>query len=123
MRAEKARKRFNEEFSYSMLREIHIDHLRSFISQELANHDHDKEMKLSLRAPRKKDIDILKTKGLRYVQITVKGSYFDRREGITFNQVGFIGFAGWTSSYNVKPFVDAFEKWMDWLSGVVKQVA
>ena len=35
------------------------------------------------------------------------------REGISFNRDGFIGFAGWSDSDNVRPFIDAFEEWVD----------
>ena len=35
------------------------------------------------------------------------------REGISFNKDGFIGFAGWSDSTNVRPFLDAFEEWVD----------
>ncbi|MGG3890247.1 hypothetical protein [Metabacillus fastidiosus] len=121
VKVEKARSRFNKEFSYSMLKEIHINYLRLLVSQELI--DHDKEINMSLKTPLKKDTAILKTKGLKYAAINVNGSYFSNREGITFNQDGFIGFAGWASGYNLKPFVDAFEKWMDWLQETSKQVA
>lgn len=113
IKAEKARCRFNKQYNYSMLREVHINHLRLLISEELVNHD--KEINMSVKVPRKKDNVVLKTKGLKYAAINVQGSYFDNREGITFNENGFIGFAGWASDYNVRPFVRAFEKWMDWL--------
>lgn len=121
VRAEKARARFKKEFSYAMLKEKHIDHLRLLISQEL--YSHNKEINMSVKTPLKKDTVVLKTKGLKYAAITVSGSYFDKREGITFNQDGFIGFAGWASSNNVKPFVDAFEKWLDWLREDVQNIA
>jgi len=49
--------------------------------------------------------------------IHCKGSWFDRREAISFNKDGFIGFAGWASSENVKPFIKAFVKWCDETSG------
>jgi hypothetical protein len=121
IRAEKARVCFNKEFGYSLLREEHINYLRLLVSQELFNHD--KEINMSVKPPLKKDTVVLKTKGLRYAAIKVNGSYFSGREGITFNQDEFIGFAGWASGYNVKPFVDAFEKWIDWLKEEVNQVA
>ncbi|PLR99541.1 hypothetical protein [Bacillus sp. T33-2] len=121
IKVEKARTRFNEQFNYLMLRETHINHLRLLISEELV--DHDKEINMSVKVPLKKDTVVLKTKGLKYAAIKVNGSYFDGREGITFNENGFIGFAGWASDYNVKPFVNAFVKWMDWLEKVSEKVA
>jgi len=52
----------------------------------------------------------------RNVCLTVKGTYFDNREAITFNSDGFIGFAGWACSGNTKPFIDGFIKWCDQVS-------
>jgi hypothetical protein len=121
IKAEKARTRFNSKFNYSMLRELHINHLRLLVSEELV--DHDKEIDMSVKVPLKKDTVVLKTKGLKYAAIKVNGSYFEGREGITFSENGFIGFAGWASDYNVKPFVNAFVKWMEWLEKINDQVA
>ena len=52
------------------------------------------------------------------VVFTVNGDYFVKREGITFNYDGFIGFAGWASDSNVVPFLEAFKSWVNWLCGV-----
>jgi hypothetical protein len=49
-------------------------------------------------------------------ELTVQGTYFDKREAITFNRDGFIGFAGWACTSNTKPFIDGFIKWCDYLS-------
>lgn len=50
-----------------------------------------------------------------YAEIQVDGPYFREREGITFNRDGFIGFAGWASSNNVKPILSAFQEWVETL--------
>jgi len=121
IRKEKARNQFNEAFDYTNLRNIHIEQLRLLVSHELALHD--EEMDMSLKSPLKKDLVVLKTRGLKYASIKVDGPYFSDREGITFNQDGFIGFAGWASGSNLKPFVIAFEKWLDWLGEVVEIAA
>ena len=48
--------------------------------------------------------------------ILVDGPYFTRREGISLEPSGFIGFAGWTDSCNERPFLCAFARWLDeWL--------
>ena len=44
--------------------------------------------------------------------IKCKADYFDDREAVSFNRDGFIGFAGWASSGNVKPILDGFIKWI-----------
>lgn len=46
----------------------------------------------------------------------VNSHYFTRRECISFNKDGFIGFACWASSTNVKPIIEAFIEWCDDLS-------
>ena len=47
------------------------------------------------------------------VELTCKADYFDRREAITFNSDGFIGFAGWASTANVAPIISGFVQWCD----------
>lgn len=39
--------------------------------------------------------------------------YFDQREAITFNQDGFVGFAGWADDNNIQPILSAFCEWLD----------
>ena len=39
--------------------------------------------------------------------------YFTQRECISFNQDGFIGFAGWADTRNTNPILRAFLKWCD----------
>jgi hypothetical protein len=51
-----------------------------------------------------------------WFELTVQGTYFGKREAITFNRDGFIGFAGWASTINTKPFIDGFVKWCDELA-------
>ena len=43
--------------------------------------------------------------------------YFTRRECISFNRDGFIGFAGWADQGNTNPILRAFLEWCDYLSG------
>lgn len=42
--------------------------------------------------------------------------YFTRREAISFNKDGFIGFAGWADQGNTNPLLRAFLKWCDYLA-------
>jgi hypothetical protein len=39
--------------------------------------------------------------------------YFTRREAISFDKNGFIGFAGWASDGNILPLTAAFKEWVD----------
>jgi hypothetical protein len=50
------------------------------------------------------------------VYLLTDGSYFDKREAISFNlNSKFIGFCGWASGCNRIPFIKGFVKWCDYL--------
>lgn len=44
--------------------------------------------------------------------IYCKSFYFKDREAVTFNDNGFIGFAGWADEENVQPILSAFIDWV-----------
>lgn len=56
---------------------------------------------------------------LVFAEIRVKGTYFNDREAITFNDDGYIGFCGWADGYNLTPFVMGFKEWCDYLKNKV----
>ena len=60
-----------------------------------------------------KKIDIKKnTNGtIKAAYLYLNSHYFKRREGISFNQDGFIGFAGWADDGNLNPLKRAFLEW------------
>lgn len=43
----------------------------------------------------------------------INSHYFTRREAISFNEDGFIGFAGWADQANTNPMLRAFLRWCD----------
>lgn len=43
----------------------------------------------------------------------VNSHYFERRECISFNADGFIGFCGWADVGNSNPILRAFREWVD----------
>lgn len=51
---------------------------------------------------------------IKEAYLRVDGPYFSGREAISFNRDGWIGFAGWASDKNVRPFIDAFVEWVGW---------
>lgn len=56
--------------------------------------------------------------GIEAAFIRVSSNYFSGREAISFNEDGFIGFAGWASDTNIKPFIRAFYRWItEWMIG------
>lgn len=52
---------------------------------------------------------------IRECYLYVNAHYFTRRECISFNADGFIGFAGWADIGTSKPIIDAFNEWVDGL--------
>lgn len=52
---------------------------------------------------------------LRYAELRVKGTYFDDREAITFNEDGFVGIGGWCDKQNIVPLAIGFSRWCDYM--------
>jgi hypothetical protein len=52
-----------------------------------------------------------------FCYLYVNSHYFTRRECISFNPDGFIGFAGWADQGNTNPMLRAFLDWCDYLAG------
>lgn len=82
--------------------------------------EHGKQMGMSVAVLRKKDIKILKNE-FKAARIQVNGSYFSRREAVTFSETGFIGFGGELDDKNVQPILRAFKTWCGELKGRIKQ--
>ena len=53
---------------------------------------------------------------LKECYLYMNSHYFTRRECISFNSNGFIGFAGWADDKNLKPIKRAFVEWCDYLA-------
>ncbi len=47
------------------------------------------------------------------VSLHVSAHYFNRREAITFNSNGYIGFCGWADRINSQPIYSAFLEWCE----------
>lgn len=52
------------------------------------------------------------TGGMTEAYLYVDGDYFHKREAISFNRDGFIGFAGWSSTANCRPLLEGFRIWV-----------
>ncbi|WEG18663.1 hypothetical protein PQ478_09290 [Alkalihalophilus pseudofirmus] len=121
MNREKAREQFQRcDLDYSMITLEDIDKLVEIVSEELQTYleysgEHAKNMNMKVSKLRKKDVKVLKD-GLHYARIQVDGSYFKRREAITFSSTGFIGFGGELDDKNVAPILKAFCKWCEYVS-------
>lgn len=66
-----------------------------------------------------KKIDIKKKSNGNIITcfLYMNSHYFTQRECISFNQDGFIGFAGWADTGNLNPIKRAFIEWCDYLGG------
>ncbi len=111
-----ARNQFkNLGLSYAIITKEDIILLQHVLSEELSSYllyggEHALQMDMKVSKLRVKDVKVLKS-GLKYARLQIDGSYFSRREGITFSETGFIGFGGEFSDANVQPILKAFVKW------------
>jgi hypothetical protein len=118
---EEARQYFKDcNLSYADINASSLEQLTLYLKESYENFLEDygtnaKEMRMSLAPMRKQDKKFEKDI-LKYAFIQVNGSYFSRRECISFNSDGFIGFAGWASTGNTIPIIEAFKKWCDWMA-------
>lgn len=80
---------------------------------------HAQQMGMKLKKRTKLDKKFNKN-GLVRARFYIDGSYFHKREGITFHENGFIGFAGEFSTVNTQPILNAFIEWCDYLSSEVQ---
>lgn len=111
----------NKGLSYDSISKSHLEDLISILEIELATYrlsggDHAKQMSMKVSNLKSKHIKFIDGK-LKYAFIKIDGSYFKDREGISFNQNGFIGFAGEFSTVNTEPILKAFCKWCDAIGG------
>ncbi len=66
---------------------------------------------------RGKNIILDKNGKVVFAELRCKGNYFSDREGITFNEDGFIGFCGWADMKRTQIFTESFKEWCDYLMG------
>ncbi len=82
--------------------------------------EHAKQMNMRLATMKKKDSKFEGDK-LKYAFLKIDGSNFKDREGISFQNNGFIGFCGEFSTVNTEPILQAFIKWCDELAEIKTQ--
>lgn len=122
MKNDEARQYFEDcGLSYSKIKPIHIRKLISVLESELIDYyeyggDKAKQMDMKISRILKREIEFDEN-GLKHTYLKVDGGYFKGREAISFNNGGFIGFAGWADSTNTEPILKAFCKWCDWMEG------
>lgn len=86
--------------------------LHGHIARQLIDFDgmHDKDGVGTYRVGRLKE----KQKDIR-----VKAYYFKDRQGVTFEDDGFVGIAGWADDTNVQPILRALIAWAEEVTGHV----
>lgn len=118
MNNDDARQYFKDKgLTYDVLSTYTIDLLASIIQNEIMSMRKDQDDCILLRINDcKYSKKQLKANKFDNAYLTVKGTYFDNREAISFNTDGFIGFAGWAGTKNTQPFINGFVKWCDKLT-------
>ena len=122
------RKDLREEVSkkgltYSDIGSKEIGTLTRLLKEELSVFKNN-SFTMTLCRLRKRDIEYKEDGTLKKCFFMVRGVidgkqvHFKRREAISFNTQdkegnGFIGFAGWSDSTNIKPFLNAFSKFLN----------
>ena len=108
---ENARQAFKDSgFTYAVLLEGGMQRLRTHVHRRM------KESGCMLGTYRCRQRGVVKeTSSGLYGELRCRADYFDDREAVSFNTDGFVGFAGWADSENVKPVIDGF---MDWLTEI-----
>ena len=115
---DKARDLFKYEYNltYENISSKELYKLHQFISDELKNHKLEKHWIEMLPIKiQKNSLAFYSNGSIKYAFLRCKCSSFNDREAISFNQNNFIGFAGWSDSTNIIPFVEAFKKWLKWM--------
>ena len=108
--------------TYNDITEGDILSLVLMINRELKKSN--KVCETSVNMSLSKKIDITKnTNGtIKTCYLYLNSCYFTRREAISFNLDGFIGFAGWADDGNLNPLKRAFLAWCDELKAESEEV-
>ena len=111
---DEARSYFREKgLSYDSINEGDILVLVMMCQQELKKSCKDGETSTStMRLSEKIDMKRKTNGAIVSCFLYMNSHYFTRREAISFNQNGFIGFAGWADQGNLR----AFLRWCDYLT-------
>lgn len=107
----------NKGLTYDSITEGDILILSMMIEKELKKSNKNGETSVETMTLSKK-IDLKKKSNGHITScfLYLNSHYFERREAISFNQDGFIGFAGWADQGNTNPLLRAFLSWCNYLS-------
>ncbi|WP_130811422.1 hypothetical protein [Olsenella sp. Marseille-P4559] len=123
---DQARKLFNDNLTYSKVSANDVRALQGFLCIEYAQHERNgehMEMRPSYRKRTAPQITVAESGiGIQSAYLFVSGFYFHGREAISFNDDGYIGFAGWANGTTIQPFLRAFMRWISEWMGVERAV-
>ena len=111
-----AREYFKQKgLTYDDITEGDILILSMFLEKELKKSNKIRETSATMSLSRKVDMKKKSNGSIICCFLYMNAYYFTRRECISFNRDGFIGFAGWADQGNTNPILRAFLKWCDYL--------
>lgn len=114
MSRDEARKAFEDAgLTYAVITPATLRRLRTLINMSMKDAG---RLDGTLRCKQRGTITLSKT-GRFFAEIRCRAFYFDDREAVSFNDDGFIGFAGWADNINVQPILSGFCAWVDELKG------
>lgn len=115
-----ARQYFKDKgLDYSKITEGDILTLTMMLNEEIKKSNKENETSMgTMYLSKKVDMKRRINGSLIHCYMYVNSHYFERRECISFNPDGFIGFAGWADQGNTNPILRAFLRWCDYLSEV-----
>lgn len=103
----------NKGLSYRNITEGEILMLVMLLNRELKKSNRAQETSVDMRLSEKIDMKKRSNGSIISCYLYMNAHYFTRRECISFNTGGFIGFAGWADQGNTNPILRAFLAWCD----------
>lgn len=106
----------NKGLSYRDISDENIKILCEYLEEEYKKSNKSGETSVNtMHLSKKVDIKRTVTDDLISCFLYTNSHYFTRRECISFNRDGFIGFAGWADDGNTNPIKRAFMRWCDYM--------
>ena len=110
-----ARKKFNNNLTYKDVTRKEIEKLHELVAKEIEEAAGKGECLETMKIHPKIRTRCKSNKKIIRAFLYVDSHYFEKRECISFNENGFIGFAGWAGESNIKPILKGFCKWCDYM--------
>ena len=106
----------NRGISYDSIHEGDILILCMMLQKELKKSNKAGETSVTMTLSKRVDMKKKSNGSITECYIYMNAHYFTRRECISFNRDGFIGFAGWADQGNTNPLLRAFLEWCNYLA-------